>query len=153
MKSEQVIAAVKQDRWTGISGKHGDDSFMFRYREALCDVADYSGYSRALIITWTYNHDGCSGIPSQDEVNELEDFENRLVELFELDFQAVLAAALTERGTRQWLFYASDIPECQRRLDEMPQKAERYPIELVAETDADWSYFHDKIQTICSSAA
>ena len=116
-------------------------------------MSDFAGYSRALIITWTYTHDGCSGIPSQDELREMEDFENHLVEVFEHDFQAVLAAALTERGTRQWLFYASDIPECQRRLEEMPQKAKRYPIELVAETDADWSYFHDKIQTICGSAA
>lgn len=153
MKSQQVIAAVKHDRWSVIHGKHDDEPFIFRYRDGFCDVTDFSGYPRVLIITWSYTHDGCSGIPGQDELTELEDFEDRLVELLEHDFQAVLAAVITERGTRQWLFYASDIPECQRRLDGMPQKAERYPIELVAKTDAGWSCFHDKIQTICSSAA
>ena len=151
MKSEQVIAAVTQDRWSAVRGTHDDDPFMFRYREGFCDVTDFSGYSRALVITWTYTHDGYSGIPDRDELSELEDFENRLVECFEHDFLAVLDAVLTERGTRQWLFYASDIPECQRRLGDMPQKSERYPIVLVTETDENWSRFHDKIQTICGS--
>lgn len=126
---------------------------MFRYREGLCDVTDFTGYSRTLIVTWTYAHDGCTGIPSQSETSELEDFENRLVESFEHDFHAVLACVTTERGTRRWVFYTSDLSECERRINQVPQKSERYPIELVAKSDADWSYYHDTIQTICSSAA
>ena len=153
MKSQQVIAAVKQDVWSQVTGKHGDGPFMFRYREELCDVTDFTGYSRIVFLTWTYTHDGGSEIPSQAELFEMQDFENHLVELWEYDFHAVLAAVLTEDATRQSLFYTSDAAECERRLNEMPQKAERYPIELVAETDADWTFFHDKIQTICSSAA
>jgi hypothetical protein len=153
MQSQQVIAAVKQDRWSQVTGKHDDDPFMFRFREELGAVTDFTGYSRFLTVTWAYTHDGYSGIPGQDELIELQDFENHLVDAFEHDFYAVLAAVLTERGTRQWLFYTSDMAECQRRLNTMPQKAERYPIELVAETDAGWSFFHDKIKTICGSAS
>lgn len=153
MKSQQVIAAVKQDRWSQVTGTHDDDPFMFRFREELGYVTDFTDYSRLITISWTYTHDGCSGIPDQDELSELQDFENHLVESFEHDFLAVLAAVLTERGTRQWLFYTPDMAECQRRLNAIPQKVERYPIEVAAETDADWSYFHDKIQTIRGNAA
>lgn len=152
MKSQQVIAAVKHDHWSCVRGKHDDDPFVFRYRNGLYNVTDFTGYSRLLIVTWTYFHDGCTGIPSQDESSELKDLENLLVESFEHDFHAVLASVLTERGTRRWYFYTSDMSECERRVNQMPQKPERYPIELVAKTDADWSCFHDMIETICRSA-
>jgi hypothetical protein len=151
LKSQQVIAAVKQDCWSQVAGKHDDAPFMFRFREGFCDMTDFTGYPRLLTITWAYTHDGSSGIPGKEELSQMQDFENHLVDAFEHDFLAVLAAVLTERGTRQWLFYTSDMAECQLRLNAMPQKTERYPIELVAETDAGWGFFHDKIQTICGS--
>lgn len=153
MKSQQVITAVKRDRWSQAAGTHDDVPFLFRFREELRVVTDFTGYLRLLIVSWTYTHDDCSGIPDEEELNELQDFENHLVESFEHDFLAVLAAVLTERGTRQWLFYTSDTVECQHRLNAMPQKAQRYPIELIAKTDAGWSCFRDKIQTICGAAA
>jgi hypothetical protein len=152
MKSQQIIAATKQDCWSLVMGKH-DDDLRFGYREGFCDVVDFTGYSRVLIITWAFNHEGDSGIPSQDETSEMEDFENKLVESLEHDFHAMLTAVITERGTRQWIFYISELSECERRINGIPQKAERYPIELVVETNADWSYLRNKIKTIFDSAA
>lgn len=122
---------------------------MFRFREGFCDVTDYAGYSRLLIITWGYVHDGSSGIPDEEELSQLKDFENHFVDAFEHDFLAVLTAVLTENGTRQWWVYTSDVAECERRINAMPQLAERYPIELAAQTDTSWEFLKNKIKTIC----
>jgi hypothetical protein len=72
-------------------------------------------------------------------------FENRLCSAWERDALAFLAAVLTYDGARQWVFYTSDVAECGRRLHEMPQEIDPYPIELTTESDPQWQYLHEQI--------
>jgi len=153
MKSEQIIAAIKHDHWSLVKGADGEAKLLMRFREGLSEATDFSEYPKVLRISWKFVHDGSSGMPSEKDSREMEEFENYLVEALESDFHAALTAVVTENGVREWIFYTSDLSECSRRINQMPQKTIRYPIELVSNDDVDWSYFRNTFQTICSNAA
>jgi len=70
-------------------------------------------------------------------------FENRLVPAVERDNLAILTTVVTNDGERIWYFYVSDVPEFGKRLTNMPQEEERYPIALSATADPNWDFYLD----------
>ena len=67
-------------------------------------------------------------------------FEDRLVDATEHDEQAVLSMVLTGNGQREYVFHTRSTDEFLRRLTEMPQEIEAYPIEMHYTEDAVWEY-------------
>jgi len=82
-------------------------------------------------------------MPSPDESTAMKVFENRLVPAVERGNLAILTTVVTNDGNRIWYFYVSDVPEFGKRLSEMPQEKDRYPITLTATTDTDWAFYLD----------
>ena len=81
------------------------------------------------------------GLATKEELEKLHSFENRLVDAVELDESAVLAAVLTGRNEREFVFFAKEPKDFVRRLTEMPQEKDRYPIQIRLNQDPSWSYF------------
>ena len=67
-------------------------------------------------------------------------FEDRLIEATELDAQSVLSLVVTGKGQREYVFHTKATDEFLRRLTDMPQKEEPYPIEIHHVTDPVWEY-------------
>ena len=81
-----------------------------------------------------------SGLPSDDEAEALNEFEDRLVNAVEPDNHSVLAIAMTTGGVREWVFHTSDVKGFVDRLTKMPQNESRYPIEIHHQHDPEWHY-------------
>jgi hypothetical protein len=138
----ELIAA---DRWIGVTDPQADPPFIVRCREPILAPADTAGYDDCLRITWVYPDGGTGALPTPEASAAMERFESRLVAALEHDARAVLTAVLTFDGDRQWVFYTGDVRGCLRRINAMPQEAERYPIELDTFEDDGWEYLRDKI--------
>lgn len=83
------------------------------------------------------------GLATRQELVRLHVFEDRLVGAVEQDMSSVLAAVVTGRGEREFVFFVKSPQEFVGRLSTMPQETERYPIEIRLNEDSDWLYFHD----------
>ena len=59
----------------------------------------------------------------------------------ERDGHSVLCAVLTCDGQREFVFHTPDANEFLRRLTDMPQEVERYPIEIRSADDPGWEYY------------
>lgn len=151
MKSNQVIEVVKEDAWAVAEGTHEDKLVLVRFRHNFRQVLDFEGYHLLLQITWPFFEVDPSGMPGVEDAEAMEQFEQRLLVAYEHDFHAVLTAVITTNGVRQWLFYTSDLEECGDRLTEMPQEAEPYPIELVADEDPEWLFLREEILEGCNN--
>ena len=151
MLSLQVQSAVKRDLWAMAEGENNDQPLMLRFRSELRKVEDVSGYADLLLINWSYEPDP-HGLPTDAAVEAIDDFEDLLLAALEHDCQTVLVCVITNAGSRQWVCYSSDIHEAENRINAMPQKAEQYPIELLADDDAEWVYFKDNILGECDEA-
>lgn len=149
MKSQQISEAVARDMWAVAEGTHHGKPLLIRFRQELRSITDLTGYPLLLQITWPFAETDGTGLPDDPASSHMELFENRIAEAFERDCHAVLTAVITNDGSRQWLFYTSDIEECGRRLTDMPQERERYPIELTAEDDPCWTYLREKVLAGC----
>ena len=151
MLSALVQSAVKRDLWAMAEGENNDKPLMIRFRSELRKVEDVSGYPDLLLVNWNYESDP-QGLPTESDVEAIDDFEDLLLAALEHDCQTVLVCVITNDGSRQWVFYSSDIHEAETRINSMPQKPKAYPIELLADDDAEWSYFKDNILGECDEA-
>ena len=66
---------------------------------------------------------------------------------FERDNHAILTHVLTCDGLRQWVFYSSDLQESAHRINDVLPHDEPYPIELTADSDAEWSEYLDTLRS------
>lgn len=141
-KIEELLA---HDSWAASSGERGGAPFVLRFRTPVIAPGDVVSHRSLLQVVWIYADEDSGAMPTDDDSVQMEVFENRLVEAWEHDALAFLAAVLTFDGARQWVFYTHDVATCGQRLDEMPQEEEPYPIELTTRDDPDGSYLRDEI--------
>ncbi|CAN7500205.1 DUF695 domain-containing protein [Pseudoxanthomonas sp. LjRoot143] len=139
-----VVQIVESDQWSLAEGLHNDKPLLIRYRGEFASKPDVSAYPILIRVSWSFATDD-SGMPESSASDAMAIFEDRLVSAVESHRDAVLAAVITNDGQREWLFYASSTREFGRRLTEMPQEEERYPISLTSENDSGWSVLHEDI--------
>lgn len=145
MAQNKVIEVLRKDRWTGVEGKNDIGPFLLRYRTPVLAPPDTKGYGRVLKIVWPYTDENTGAMPSDEDSEQMAEFENRFCEAVERDATAILTAVLTFDGARQWVFYTGSVQECGERLNNMPQNDEAYPLELTTEQDPDWRYLREEI--------
>lgn len=134
------MATADDDKWTLLRATHEGSTLLIRAREFV-DGVDRAAYPIRLSVFWEMAEPDENGLASPTEVVPMETFEDRLVEAVDLDGQSLLSAVITGKGQRQWVFHTADTGEFLRRLTDMPQEEDRYPIEIEAEEDPDWEYF------------
>jgi hypothetical protein len=149
MKSKQIANILKKDNWALAEGVHEDKPLVIRFRPDLRMVTDFRGYPLLLEIAWPFDSPDESGLPCEEEVAAMDQFEERILDAYECDAHAVLTAVITTNGARQWFFYTSDADECGQRLADMPQEEELYPVELTAEDDPNWSFLLEAVLAGC----
>lgn len=142
-----VRVLLQHDHWDVAQGKNETGVSFIRYRTPVlyAEQIQGCGYGRVLKIVWIYAPEGSGALPSKDASEQMAVFEDRLCAAVEHDSHAILTAVLTFDGARQWVFYTDDVHECGARLEAMPQEAERYPLELTADDDPEWSYLREVI--------
>ena len=116
-----------------------------RFREPLLTLPDIGGYEQLLRVVWPYGGEEESGMPSDSDLQKLDEFEHLLCNALEGDGRAICTAVITTWGYREWVIYTDDFEECGERISRLPKKDRPYPIELEAEADEDWHYLRENI--------
>ena len=125
--------------WSIAKGEYNEKPQLIRFRNFPVDFANL-GYPNRLNIIWVMSQAEEWGLPSSQEMGELEIFENRLVDVVESDKHSVLSVVLTGDGKREFVFHTADVEGFLRRLSAMPQEESRYPIEIHRDEDPSWKY-------------
>lgn len=131
----KVTQIIDNNHCAVIVGKAASGTFTIRFRKSALNPDNTARYPYRLSVTWPYAQESTGAMPDDSDDKAMRIFEERLTEAWEHDSTALLTAALTFDGTRQWIFYARNVDECRKRIGEMPQEAKSYPIELITEED------------------
>lgn len=145
MPKNKVIDVLRNDQWTAVQGENDIGPFLLRYRTPVLAPPDTTGYGRVLKIVWPYADENTGAMPTNQDSEQMAEFENRFCEAVEEDATAILTAVLTFDGARQWVFYTGNVQECGERLNDMPQNDDPYPLELTTEEDPDWRHLREEI--------
>ncbi|MGC1174597.1 DUF695 domain-containing protein [Polaromonas sp.] len=128
--------------WAIAEGHTGEYPFQVRSRRFSAGL-QRSEYPKRLNIFWSMRLPNEAGLATKAELDDLHIFENRLVAAVEQDQSVILAAVLTGRAEREFVFYLQQPQLFLKRLTNMPQEQERYPIEIHFADDPDWAYFDE----------
>ncbi len=142
MKVSDLIA---RDEWAGVSIKKAAGPGILRWRRPVLSPGVDNSHPVLLQVLWAYDDVGSGTMPKSEVLDAMEVFEIRLCAAWETNALAVLTAVLTFDGARQWVFYTDDVESCAKRLNEMPQEAERYPIELTYRPDPAWEFLREGV--------
>ena len=146
-ENRSVSTVLAADKWALAQANGDAGPLVLRYRTPILGPDGVDGYNRVLRILWPYAAQDSGAMPATAVSEDMGQFEDRLCDVLEIDAHAFLAAVLTFVGARQWVFYTLDVGECGRRLENMPQNDEPYPIEMDAFDDPSWQYLRTQILT------
>lgn len=139
---------LHNDDWSVAEGEEDGKPLYIRFRGELSDrlslAAAAAAFPRLVRIVWTYGADE-NGLPNADSIPQLKDFESRLVQAVQPTKIALLVAAITNNGQREWMFYASGLTVFERCLNEIQEGHDLYPIEVTSARDPKWSAFQEDI--------
>jgi hypothetical protein len=143
-KESVVSESFDSIGWSVAEGQTDSYKFQVRYRR-FEKAFPRTHYPNRLNIFWNVSLPDQEGLATKEELEKLHSFENRLIDTVELDESAILAAVLTGRKEREFVFFAKDPKDFVRRLTEMPQENDRYPIQIHLDQDPSWEYFDEII--------
>ncbi len=132
---------MDEGNWYLAEGEIDNLPAFVRFRDNVESFILSGNYRHYLRVVWEFEADE-HGLPSDDETERLESFEDKLCEALEADDHAILSFAMTNDGLRQWVFYTQDVKESVSRINGMPQEEERFPIELTTEEDPKWEEYY-----------
>ena len=134
----------ENDNWYGAKASRGEFQILLRYRNKL-EKKHAEDYPRLFQVYWDFPKHS-SGMPSNELSDEMRVFEDRIVEALEGDLSGILVAAITGGGYREWVFYSKSIDDFAKKLHNMPQNADPYPIQIETKEDVGWKYFFEDIR-------
>lgn len=129
----------QDQEWSIATGQHEGRPIFIRFRE-FPDTFPKGDYPERCNVFWTMAEASDRGVPSPDETERMQRFENRLVAALEASDEAVLTVVMTTAGKREFVLQARSECDFQGRVESIPQDADPYPIEIAVFEDAAWEY-------------
>jgi len=136
--------------WTIAEGRTDAYPYLLRIRQVPPGFPRQR-FPQRLNIFWSLAKADEKGYPTGSELQRLHAFEERLVAAMESDQFAMLALITTGRREREFVFYTANPDEFLRRLTNMPQEKNPYPIKIHLNQDAHWRYYEGELSRLPGS--
>jgi hypothetical protein len=98
---------------------------------------EQSAFPFLLSATWSYQPNE-HGLPSSEEVESMDKFEDALASSLEASQTAHLMVVLTNNGERDWLWYTVGEEAAMRQVNKGLQGHPRYPVQFSVQNDRAW---------------
>lgn len=142
---ERMSVNVENWHWTLANIFRREDGvleFLLRWRVVPRGI-DRGQWPSTLVITWENRFSTPEGFPVERELEAMGVFELRLGEAVEKDALAVMSISVTGQKERVLVFHTHDVAEFSKRLHEMPQEEQRYPIYIEKFDDPSWTHLDE----------
>ncbi len=136
---------IEADQWQVAKGEGLGFPVALRYRVPVPAAEDAAGFDHSLRVTWPYADPGQGTMPAAEAIQEMNDLERRLHEVWETDATAILVAIVTFDGAREWVFYTGDPAQCRQRLEDALRGERRRPVEVMEKRDPGWRYLREEL--------
>ncbi|MFY9178213.1 MAG: DUF695 domain-containing protein [Venatoribacter sp.] len=143
---------LANNRWVRSSGTLQDKPISIQHREDWQLAFEAGDYHHCVQIAWsTASADDSTGFASMAEQMDILAFGEMLQKAIEPNENALIVMVLAHSGVNQWVIYLRDLEQFKQDLDNI-DTALTFPIEVVADEDANWSTFHQIYAMIAQPA-
>lgn len=119
---------------------------VYRFIQEYRPTFDRSKYPIRVTVSWRYN--SATGMPSVQERESMDRFEDQFMPLIETGSLASLALVRTGNDLREWTFYANSEPAFRKKLQQVVKSNAGAPIEVVAEREPRWDTYDQFVRGI-----
>ncbi len=137
------------NRWVTADGTLNELPITIYSREDWQVLADKGCFPICIQIAWNAEQrDESNAYPSKQDMLKIDVFHHQIQGQIEADGHAVVAMVITHDGVNQWVIYCDDIEIVKAGLNKLSAPDEGFPIEIVADEDAQWETFKKVHQAI-----
>lgn len=116
---------------------------VIRLREDLPPDTVRAKLKNLVLITWNYEPVDESGMPSQEDTEKMERFEDLMdAGVVETGFGRLMTV-FTGEGLKEWQFYTGDEEVFMQKLNETLAGEEVLPLEIEVFEDENWDGYQD----------
>jgi hypothetical protein len=145
MTMEYILAS--NDAWTVVEGSSSGIHKEIRYRPNLVNYEEKTKFPKQLTIIWKYEPaKEAKGLPYSDDLDEMQDFETKLTDVFEKEGVALITHIFTSEGEREFNFYANDIEKIGGILND--ELAPGLPIKISIGDGSGWDSYLEIIDMV-----
>ena len=130
---------MKRDAWFGIEGRRGRLPVLSRVRQLTPSAAERKKHPHLFVLTWLYEPEDRSQLPSAKFYARLEQFEKDAVSKAEKRLGALFVGTETGSGESHYFFYVESVPEFAGFLDSCLGADEQ--VEFSSTDDPDWKEY------------
>jgi len=131
---------MKCDWSVHVSEKDGS-LVSLRLNEDINDYVCHPKYASFLGVSVSFKKASASGLPVDAEKNILGELEVLLAEQLVDNMLCVLAAVLTENGSREFIMYTYAPVQCEKILRVLNETWMHHDIEFTIQEDPEWDVF------------
>lgn len=137
------------NRWVTADGTLNELPITIYSREDWQGTADSGRFPICIQVAWhAEQRDESNAFPSKQEMVKIDVFHHQLQSQLESDGHAMVAMVITHDGVNQWVIYCDDIEAVKSGLNKLMAPEEGFPVEIVADEDAQWQTFKKVHQAI-----
>jgi hypothetical protein len=129
--------ASTKDAWSVTQAEQNGKPLLIRYRSERPQGVEPAAFPFLLSATWTYQANEF-GLPSAEEMELMDQFEDALASALEGSQTAHLMVVLTTNGDRDWLWYATGEEAAMSRVNQALRGRPRYPAQFSVQRDRGW---------------
>jgi hypothetical protein len=137
LNNEQSVA---DDQWCVAQGEKNGKPLLIRYRSKRPQGIEAAAFPFLLSATWSYQPNKF-GLPSAEEMELMDKFEDALASSLEESQTAHLMVILTGDGERDWLWYTCGEDDAMRQVNQALKGHKRYPVQFSVQKDRAWKAY------------
>jgi len=131
------------DAWNLARGKHRGLPLLIRYRPDQDVENGRIDLPHLLTLTWRFRHPPVKGLPTDEEMEEMNFFEMELFEPLEKELNTILTHSITTHGKRELYAYTRDVDTFSDWLHAMPQQEWKYPVTIKLTRNEGWEAYEE----------
>lgn len=136
------------DTWFFTTGEADGKPSTLRGRQNLRHLVGLKTHPRLLRIQWQYEPVNDSGMPSSDQSDQMETFENTIIPELEKDNLCIFFSIEIHNGVKEWVAYCSDVAAAGERSNKVLEGHPVYPITLTTENNPDWEQYRSMLDAV-----
>jgi hypothetical protein len=134
----------KQEKWAVKEGNLDNGMpFILRFREDLPPERELKRLNILIVISWFFESEDGTGMPQDEDLQKMEDFENLMDDELVEKGTARLMTIFTGEGIREWQFYTDDEEFFMEKFNEAMANRPVLPLEIEALEDENWDAYKD----------
>jgi hypothetical protein len=130
-----------QDEWLLARGERDSFPMIIRMASAYRGSGALPGYDHHIIISVKLRSPSPAGLPSEEEGDDLQRFEESLCSAIEKDNQSLCVLVITNNGLRDFIFYTRDPSGAKEKINAALSALKGFEFSIAIEPDERWEIY------------